>query len=233
MIPAVLSGIGAAGAVTFGAGAYNPNSRLFGAVTGRGSRDGRTLYLTFDDGPNPTATASVLETLAKTGVPAAFFLVGAHVHQFPALARAIGAAGHEVGNHTEHHMKLHIRGPGRVRRELEAAHEVIERTLGRPPRLFRAPHGLRGPFVTRAARRLRYQVVGWTFGVWDSDRPGAEVIRARVRAKLCPGAIILLHDGDGYDPTGDRSDTATALPGIIADAQRLGYAFRPLSEALA
>lgn len=233
MNPGLVSAACGAGAATLAVGAYYPNSTLFGSVVGRGPRHTRALYLTFDDGPNPTATASVLKTLSAARVPAAFFLVGDHVRRFPALACAIGDAGHEAGNHTEHHVKLHVRGPGRIRRELEAAHDVIARTLGRAPRVFRAPHGLRNPFVTRAAHRLGYRVVGWTFGVWDSDRPGAEAIRERVRTKLCPGAIILLHDGDGYDPGGDRSETAAALPGIIADAERAGYTFRPLAEALA
>jgi len=76
-------------------------------------------------------------------------------------------------------------------------------------------------------------VFGWSFGVWDSARPGADVIRRRVARSLRPGAIILLHDGDGYDPEGDRTQTAAALPGIIADARARGYEFRPLSDLFA
>jgi peptidoglycan/xylan/chitin deacetylase (PgdA/CDA1 family) len=79
-------------------------------------------------------------------------------------------------------------------------------------------------------KRLRYQVFGWSFGVWDSARPGADEIRRRVRARIRPGAIVLLHDGDGYDPTGDRRQTAEALPGIIEDARNAGYELRPLRE---
>src|ERR1041384_3134419 len=83
-----------------------------------------------------------------------------------------------------------------------------------------------------------YIEIMWTFGVWDSARPGVETIRRRVREKLCPGAIILLHDGDGYDPTGadargDRRETSLALPGIIQDARDAGYEFRPLGELCA
>src|SRR5207247_10919125 len=87
-------------------------------------------------------------------------------------------------------------------------------------------------FVPRVVRGLDYRVLGWSFGVWDSATPGAEEIRRRVRVKLCPGAIILLHDGDGYDPTGDRRQTAAALPGIIQDARNAGYTFRSLGELL-
>lgn len=215
-------------------GTYEPNSPLFGRAIGRGPRRERLAYLTFDDGPNPAATAPILETLAAAGVPAAFFLVGEHVRRFPALARAVAEAGHEVGNHTLRHRKLHFYGPRRIRQELEGAHQLIAAATGQAPHSFRAPHGYRNPFVTHAARRLGYTVFGWTFGVWDSDpRVSAEEIRARVRRKLRPGAIILLHDGDGYDPQGDRRRTAGALSGIIADARDAGYAFRPLTELLA
>src|SRR3989441_12099053 len=126
-----------------------------------------------------------------------------------------------------------FRGPRRIDAELTGAHAVIANATGRAPRSFRAPHGYRNPFVTRSARRLGYTVFGWTFGVWDSDpRVSAAEIRRRVARKLRPGAIILLHDGDGYDPAGDRRRTAEALPGIIADARAAGYVFRPPADLI-
>ena len=227
----------AAAGVAIGAwayGTYEPNSPLFGRAVARGSRRARVAYLTFDDGPNPGATQPILETLAAERVPAAFFMVGEHVRRFPDVARRVANAGHEVGNHTFRHRKLHFQGPRRIGEELGRTHELITAVIGRAPRTFRAPHGYRNPFVGVATRRLGYTVFGWTFGVWDSDpRVDAETIRARVRRKLSPGAIILLHDGDGYDPEGDRRRTARALPGIIGDAREAGYTFRPLGELLA
>ena len=212
-------------------GTYDPNSPLFGRAIGRGPSRDRVAYLTFDDGPNPGATEPILQILAAGGVPAAFFMVGEHVRRLPALARQVAAAGHEVGNHTLRHKKLHFLGPRRIREELERTHEIIAAATSRAPRTFRAPHGYRNPFVGIATRRLGYAVFGWTFGVSDSDpRVSAEEIRARVRRKMRPGAIVLLHDGDGYDPNGDRRRTAAALPGIIADARAAGYAFRPLGD---
>ncbi len=233
---ALLGAAGAAGATALGAGlwgTYVVNSRVFGRVIGRGSPERPYLYLTFDDGPNAQATPRILETLAGAGVPAAFFMVGRHVRLHPDLARAAAAAGNELGNHTDSHVKLHRRSPVTIRRELEAAHATLADATGRAPRTFRAPHGFRNPFVVPAARRLGYRVFGWSFGVWDTARPGAEEIRRRMRVKLRPGAILLLHDGDGYDPRGDRLQTAEALPGIIADARAAGYLFRPLSDFLA
>src|ERR1041384_6189968 len=202
LLPLVATGA-ALGAWAYGT--YEPNSPLFGPAIGRGSRAGRVVYLTFDDGPNPGATEPILQTLAAEGIPAAFFLVGEHVRRFPQVARRVAQAGHEIGNHTLRHRKLHFAGPARIREELERTHALIVETTGRAPRAFRAPPRYPNPVRASATRRLGYTVFGWTFGVWDSDpRVAAEEIRRRVRTRLRPGAIVLLHDGDGYDPQGDR-----------------------------
>jgi len=77
LVPAIW-GAGTAAAISFGWCAYGmfaPNSTLFGHVIGRGPREGRTLFLTFDDGPNPGATDRILEVLEERSVPAAFFSV--------------------------------------------------------------------------------------------------------------------------------------------------------------
>ena len=204
---------------------------IFGPSVERGPRDNR-VYLTFDDGPNERATPAILETLAGSRVPAAFFMVGDHVRRFPTLARCVAGDGHLVGNHTYDHIKLHFAGPEKIRTQLQKTHETIESITGVTPRSFRAPHGYRSPFLISRILEMRYTVFGWTFGVFDTAKPGVEEIRRRVRKRLRRGAIVLLHDGDGYDPEGDRMQTADALPGIIEDARSAGYEFAPLSELL-
>jgi peptidoglycan/xylan/chitin deacetylase (PgdA/CDA1 family) len=213
-------------------GAYAPNSRLFGPVVGRGPRE-PVAFLTFDDGPNQGNTERILDALAREEAAATFFMVGRHVERFPRTAAAVAVAGHQIGNHTYSHVKLHRVGPRRAADEIGRAHQSIEAATGRVPRFFRAPHGYRSPFVAGAIAPYHYRTIGWTFGVWDSARPGAEEIRARVRRRLCPGAIILLHDGDGYDPHGDRSQTAAALPGIMADIRAAGYRLGSISGLVA
>ena len=220
----------AAGSATVLAhGALAPNSPVFGPVVGRGPRE-RTLYLTFDDGPNPYTTERIVDLLAREGVPATFFMVGAHVSLFPDAARQVAGAGFQIGNHTTTHRRLALAGPARTRWELESAHQTIAAVTGVTPRAFRAPHGYRNPYLRPIVRRLGYRVFGWTVGVWDTARPGAELIRRRMRQRLCPGAVLLLHDGDGADPLGDRHQTAEALPGIIEDARARGYRFRSLDQ---
>ncbi|HEY3219776.1 MAG TPA: polysaccharide deacetylase family protein [Gemmatimonadales bacterium] len=204
---------------------------IFGASVERGPRN-RRIYLSFDDGPNERATPAIIETLARAGVPAAFFMVGDHVRRFPSTAREVADAGHLVGNHTYNHLKLHFAGPRKIRTQLQKTHDVIESVTGVTPRSFRAPHGYRSPFLISIIVDMSYTVFGWTFGVFDTATPGVEQIRRRVRNRLRPGAIVLLHDGDGYDPEGDRMQTANALPGIIQDARAAGYGFGDLTELL-
>jgi peptidoglycan-N-acetylglucosamine deacetylase len=163
--------------------------------------------------------------LAREGVPATFFVLGRHADRWPSLVARAAAEGHALGNHGWHHQKLHRRSPSAVRADLELGTASIVAAAGRRPALFRAPHGFRSPWVTPIARSLGQATVGWSLGVWDSARPGADAIVARTVHGVRPGSIVLLHDGDGYDADGDRSQTADALPGIIRALRDRGYRF--------
>ncbi len=103
--------------------------------------------------------------------------------------------------------------------------ESIERAAAVRPRLFRAPHGFRNPWVSRIAASLGERTVGWSLGVWDSARPGADVIARRTVEGSRPGSILLLHDGDGYDMAGDRTQTAEAVPRIVDELRAREFAF--------
>jgi peptidoglycan/xylan/chitin deacetylase (PgdA/CDA1 family) len=117
-----------------------------------------------------------------------------------------------------------------VRDDLERGTSAIVEASGRTPRLFRAPHGFRSPWVNSIASSLGQRIIGWTLGVWDSARPGAERIAQWSIDGSRPGTILLLHDGDGYDPDGDRLQTAAALPIIIKGLRDRGYEFVLLPE---
>lgn len=212
-------------------GAFHRNSPVFGRALGRLPGNRKRIALTFDDGPNPNATPRILDSLASANVRATFFLLGRHVERWPDLARRVAAEGHAVGNHGYHHRKLHLRGPAYVRLDLSLGTDAIERATGARPRFFRAPHGFRSPWVSAIARDLGQRTIGWTLGVWDSDRPGADVIARRSIDDARPGTILLLHDGDGYDPDGDRTQTAEALPSIIRELRSRGYEFTALDAS--
>jgi peptidoglycan/xylan/chitin deacetylase (PgdA/CDA1 family) len=227
----MIAAVGAVGVMLVGAlahGTYHRNSPVFGRALGSLplARPGeRIAALTFDDGPNPEATPRILDALAATGTTATFFLLGRHVERWPELARRVAAEGHVVGNHGWHHRKLHTQGPARVRDDLELGTAAIVGATGVHPSVFRAPHGFRAPWVTAIAGSLGQRTVGWSLGVWDTALPGADVIVERTVNGTRPGSILLLHDGDGYDPAGDRTQTADAVPRIVAKLRDRGYTF--------
>ena len=197
----------------------------------RGARTGDGVALTFDDGPNPDATPAILDALASRGARASFFILGRHAQKWPDLVRRIATEGHTVCNHGYHHRKLHFKSPKYVRNDLQLGTRAIFDACGVRPVFFRAPHGFRSPWVTYIARSLGQRTVGWGHGVWDSARPGVETIVERTVRVAKPGAILLLHDGDGYDPLGDRTQTARAVPLIVDRIRDAGLEFATLEMA--
>lgn len=228
MMLGTVLGAAVAGAVVHGA--YYPNSWVFGRVIARLPATD-ALALTFDDGPNPAATPAVLDALGERGVKAAFFILGRHAERWPGLVRRIADEGHTVCNHGFFHRKLHLKGPRYVREDLSRGTRAITDACGVTPHYFRAPHGFRSPWVSSIARSLGQRTVGWSRGVWDSARPGVDVIVARSVRAAIPGAILLLHDGDGYDPMGDRTQTARAVPQIVDRVLSAGLRFDTLDSA--
>jgi peptidoglycan/xylan/chitin deacetylase (PgdA/CDA1 family) len=209
-------------------GAFHRNSPLFGPALGRISSDRKVVALTFDDGPNPDATPLILDTLKKKGVRATFFILGSHAERWPDLVRRISAEGHQIGNHGYFHRKLHFKSPFYVSRDIRLGLRAIKRAGAPAPRYFRAPHGFRSPWTTPIARAYGERTVGWSLGVYDSDRPGVDEIVKRTLDGVTPGSIVLLHDGDGYNPDGDRTQTAAAVPVIIDRLKEQGYEFATL-----
>ena len=224
----------ALGALVAGAlvhGAFYPNSPVFGSVISTVPSDEPLVALTFDDGPNPDATPPILDALAARGVKASFFILGRHAERWPDLVRRIAAEGHAVCNHGYFHQKLHLKSPNYVRHDLQLGTRAIVDACGVRPAFFRAPHGFRSPWVTAIARSLGQRTVGWSRGVWDSSLPGVDVIVERTVRAARPGAILLLHDGDGYDPSGNRMQTARAVPVIVDRIREAGFRFVTVEAA--
>jgi uncharacterized protein (TIRG00374 family) len=194
--------------------------------------DQPVMALTFDDGPSPDTTPRILDALREAGARATFFILGKHATRHPEVVRRIVAEGHEVASHGWTHGLMVFRSPRAIRRELRET-ETLLTDCGAPrPRLFRAPHGFRGPLLARVAGRLGYRLVGWSKGVFDTALPGAEVIAERSREAIRPGAILLLHDADGWGDA-DRSQTAEALPQILQDIESRGLRTVTVSELAA
>lgn len=193
-----LAASGLAAIATYGALAAQ--SQLFGPTLIAPPRPDE-IALTFDDGPNPTATPYLLDILARHGVHATFFLIGRFALSEPALTRRIAAEGHSVGNHTMTHPWLPRHSDARIREEIHGCNRALEDTLGQPVTLFRPPHGARRPAVLRIARELGLATVQWNVIVGDWKPVSAEVIRRRLEARVernqqrGQGSNVVLHDG--------------------------------------
>ncbi|HEX9049446.1 MAG TPA: lysylphosphatidylglycerol synthase domain-containing protein [Anaeromyxobacter sp.] len=213
--------------------AFWPAFDLAGLTLRRGPRGARLVALTFDDGPSDD-TPAVLDALDRARVPATFFVLGQAAERRPELVREIARRGHAVAIHGHTHARLVLAGPGRVARELDRCREAIRSAGVEPAPWFRAPHGWKGPFLARALRRRGLALVAWTRGVWDTERPGADVIAARASARPRDGEILLLHDGcatPGIDPR--RDQTAAAIPEIARRWREAGFSFAGLDDLAA
>jgi peptidoglycan/xylan/chitin deacetylase (PgdA/CDA1 family) len=190
-----------------------------------GARASRTVALTFDDGPSAD-TPAVLDALDRAGVRATFFVLGEAAERRPDLVREVARRGHVVGLHGHSHLRLALAGPNTVATEIDRCREAVRAAGVEPAPWFRAPHGWKGPFLGRALRERGLTLVAWTRGVWDTERPGAEVIASRASRAPRGGEILLLHDGcgtPGLDPR--RDQTAQAVPEIVRRWRGAGFAF--------
>lgn len=180
---------------------------------------GPLIYLTFDDGPDPTYTPQVLDLLARYGARATFFVIGRSAAAHPELIQRIAAEGHTLGNHTYNHPSLAGMGREQVLAELGRTQEALG---GLGAACMRPPYGAEDQFTATYAAELGLSVVRWGIDPQDWARPGAATIAAHVLARAHPGAIVLFHDGGG-----DRSQTVAALEPILSGLSAQGYQFEP------
>ena len=194
------------------------------------------IYLTFDDGPNPTATPALLDVLRREGARATFFLIDRHVTEETApIVRRMFEEGHGVALHS-HTRALMFLPPEGLAQILRAAADRIERLAGqRPCRAFRPHAGWRGGQMYSGLARADYVLVGWGWMLWDWDwyrRPVPDRIASRIAERVSSGDIVVLHDGHHIDPRADRQHTIEAVARAVPDLKAKGFVFRTVCEAL-
>ena len=209
---------------------YYPKFDFTFSTFWHGDRRNNTIALTFDDGPGPD-TPAILDILKEHGIKATFFILGENAARYPEFVERARAEGHAIGNHGTSHVKMHRLSSEEIKNELNSAEKTIgEISKRHGKKIMRSPHGFKSFTFISVLRGMNYTPIAWTTGVWDSDRPGADVIASRALKALKPGCILLLHDGDGTKPDADRRQTAEALEKIIADFLRAGYKFATIPD---
>ena len=171
--------------------------------------EGRRMALTFDDGPSPYNTPSVLATLAENGIKATFFLVGVNVQSFPDLARRIVDEGHEVGNHSVYHSPYQSVA---LASQIGLNQSIIRNATGVTPVVHRAPGLTRGAAILSTCASLGLYEAHThmsTFDYLSPRRSASQLINEFVRYHR-NGALPIYHDGGNRRPTLSQGSSPTA-----------------------
>lgn len=181
----------------------------------RMDRDERSVYLTFDDGPVPSSTPFILDTLAQYNAKATFFMVGENVLRYHDLYNRIVEEGHQVGNHTFNHMGSLKHWALTYGINTQKANELIH------AHLFRPPHGwMRWSVYWWLSRR--YQIVMWDLVTRDYSKwMTAEDVLNNVKRYARNGSIITFHDS-----TKSIDKLRYALPEALRWLKEQGYEFK-------
>jgi peptidoglycan-N-acetylglucosamine deacetylase len=189
----------------------------------------KVIYLSFDDGPHESATDFVLDQLKAYQAKASFFCIGKNVVKHPEIYQRILEEGHQVGNHTQHHMNGWENSEAAYLQEVAAAAEYIHSPLFRPPygRIKRAAIS-----KVKALLNERYlnmgasEIVMWDVlsGDFDTQISG-ETCFQNVIKHAGPGSIIVFHDS-----TKAWERMSYALPKVLQHFSALGYRFETISS---
>jgi len=191
------------------------------------------MSLTFDDGPDPTVTPQILEQLDQHGARASFFCVARRAEAFPDIVAEIARRGHRVENHSySHSNRFALMGWRALGRELDCAQEVLTRQAGSAPRWFRAPAGLRSPWLDTALRTRDLELVSWTRRAFDTVSTDPVRIVNRLIRRLAERDILVLHDGGSAPDTKGRPVVLEVLPRLLDRIDEAGLRSIPIPPSL-
>ena len=188
---------------------------LYPRASWRMDHNDHSVYLTFDDGPIPESTPFILQTLKEFGIHATFFMVGDNVRKYPELYKQIVAEGHQVGNHTYHHLGGFKHFTHTYVKDTNKANELIG------SHLFRPPHGCMSHAENLWLRR-KYRIVMWDLVTRDYSKwLTADGVVENVKRYARNGSIITFHDS-----LKSIEKLKTALPRSLQWLKDQGYSFK-------
>jgi len=198
---------------------------LFPTLTWRVKTSEKELFLTFDDGPISGPTEFVLEELEKFNAKATFFCIGDNICKHPEIFQRIVAEGHEIGNHTFHHLKGWGTSTEKYVDNVKLCQDQI--SSFQPPaskKLFRPPYGrIRGKQIDHL--KDQYKIIMWdvlTSDYAQSQSP-EKCLRGSIRASR-PGSIVVFHDSLKAE-----KNIRYVLPRYLQHFSGLGFTFKILN----
>lgn len=163
---------------------------IFPRRTWRFSRSIDSVYLTFDDGPNPEITPWILDYLQEVNIKATFFCVGNNVVRYPELFNRIISEGHYVGNHTMNHDKGTNVSFDHYKRSIAETNLLVNSSL------FRPPYGRIRAWKSYILSK-EYKIIMWTWLSYDFDpKVPIKLILEKAKKQISAGDILVLHDND-------------------------------------
>ncbi|MBE0557134.1 MAG: polysaccharide deacetylase family protein [Proteobacteria bacterium] len=181
------------------------------------------MHLTFDDGPDPIATPKVLDLLARHSLKATFFLIGAHVEQYPEIAKRAAEEGHVLGVHSFEHTRLAFRARALIEDQIGRTRKIVQSATGQDTHLFRPPFGFIEPSLLKHVGQMGFSTVMWDVDPGDSLEKNPDLVVKRVSSVARAGLIILLHDNEN---TRDRIEST--LLGILESLKARSLPVIPL-----
>ena len=193
----------------------------------------REVSVTLDDGPDPEVTPKVLDVLDAHHAQATFFCIAENARKYPGLCREIVARGHSVQNHTQRHShNFSFLGMGGFAREIGRAQQTLADITGQTPRFFRAPAGLRNPFLAPVLQRMELQLVSWTRRGFDTVQRQPLRVFERLTRGLAAGDIVLLHDGNAARTPNGQPVVLQVLPELLKRFGQQGLRAVTLQDAI-
>lgn len=190
------------------------------------------IALTIDDGPDPEVTPKVLNILDLYQAKATFFCIGEKAMQYPEICQEIIRRGHAIENHSQRHRHFFsLLGIGGFIREITAAQNTLSQITGQTPLFFRAPAGLRNPFLDPVLNKLNLTLASWSVRGFDTQNRNAEQIKSKLISHLRAGVILLLHDGNAARSHHGTPIILDVLPDLIKAAKAQALHFVTLRQA--
>jgi peptidoglycan/xylan/chitin deacetylase (PgdA/CDA1 family) len=183
------------------------------------SRLEKKVFLTFDDGPDPTITPWVLDYLKKENVKATFFCVGQNIEKNLSLFNQTIAEGHLCCNHTDNHARGIKTGKKEYLDAVNAAEKHFDNNF------FRPPYGRMTLGQYRAVKKS-HKIVMWSWLSYDFDLKVSVENILKSAQKIKNGDILVLHDNAKM-----AEKLKELLPLLIQDIKTKGFEFGLISDA--